>query len=77
MQRLYRSKKDRMIAGVCGGIAQIFDWDPSLVRLGLVFLCLATGLFPLLITYVIAWVIIPEKPADTSKANLLWKRRSK
>ena len=64
MQRLYRSTKDRMIGGVCGGIAEKFNWDPSLVRLGLVFLCLITGVFPLVLTYVIAWVIIPQTPAD-------------
>ena len=64
MQRLYRSTKDRMLGGVCGGIAEKFNWDPSLVRLGLVFLCLITGVIPLVLTYFVAWVIIPEKPQE-------------
>ena len=62
MKRLYRSTKDRMLGGVCGGIAERFNWDPSLVRLGVVFLCLITGVIPLVITYFVAWIIIPEKP---------------
>ncbi len=62
MQRLHRSKKDRMIAGIFGGIAEIFDWDPSLVRLLAVFVGLATAILPIFITYIIAWAIIPEKP---------------
>ncbi len=64
MQRLYRSTKDRMLGGVCGGIAEKFNWDPSLVRLGLVFLCLITGVIPLVLTYFVAWIIIPEKPQE-------------
>jgi len=53
-----------MLGGVCGGIAERFNWDPSLVRLGLVFLCLITGIIPLVLTYFVAWVIIPEKPQE-------------
>ncbi len=64
MQRLYRSTKDRMLGGVCGGIAEKFNWDPSLVRLGLVFLCFITGIIPLVLTYFVAWAIVPETPAD-------------
>jgi len=64
MKRLYRSTKERMIAGVCGGIAEMFDWDPTLIRLLVVFIGLATVILPLFLTYIIAWVIIPEKPQD-------------
>lgn len=40
MKKLYRSRRERMICGVCGGIAEYFDLDPSLVRLGwIVFVC--------------------------------------
>ncbi|MDD3041893.1 MAG: PspC domain-containing protein [Methanosarcinaceae archaeon] len=58
---LYRSKKNRMIAGVCGGIAEYFDIDPTIVRLLwvlFVFLGVGAGI-P---AYIIAWVIIPEEP---------------
>ncbi len=66
MQRLYRSKTDKKLAGICGGVAEAYNWDPSLVRLAFVFVGFATGVFPLLITYVIGWMIIPEKSAPVS-----------
>jgi phage shock protein C len=60
MKRLYRSEKNKMVAGICGGLGKMFDVDPTLVRLGFVFLCLATALFPILIAYLIGWIIIPR-----------------
>jgi len=62
MSKLYRSTKDRKIAGVCGGVGEFFSVDPTLIRLVIVFLGLATGMFPGILTYVVAWIIIPEKP---------------
>ncbi len=61
-QKIYLSDTDAVIAGVCGGIAERFGFDSTMVRLAVIFLALATGLFPAVITYVIAWVIIPKKP---------------
>ena len=58
-KKLYRSKKDKMIAGVCGGIAEYFDIDPTLVRLLTLLFILLGGAG--VITYLIAWIIIPEK----------------
>ena len=58
-KRLYRSVDDRMIAGVCGGIAEYFDIDPSLVRLLFVFGFFATG-SGLLWAYLIMMLIVPE-----------------
>ena len=66
MQRLYRSKTDKKLAGICGGVAEIYNWDPSLVRLVFVFVGFVTGGFPLLVTYVIGWAIIPVKSAPVS-----------
>ncbi len=60
MNRLHRSTKDAMIAGVFGGIAETYDIDPSLLRLVAVFLCLVTGIVPLVFTYFVAWIIIPK-----------------
>jgi len=61
-KRLYRSKKQRMIAGICGGLAEYFDnADPTVVRLLWVLVTLFTGLFPGILAYFIAWIIIPEK----------------
>lgn len=59
MRKIYRSKKDKMIAGICGGLGEMFEIDPTLIRLGLVFIGLATGVLPLIIAYVIGWIIIP------------------
>lgn len=60
-KRIYRSSQDRMIAGVCGGVARYFDLDVSLVRLGLVFLMLATGIGPMLLFYLLAALVIPPE----------------
>lgn len=64
MRKLYLSKKDKKIFGLCGGIGETYDIDPTLVRLGLVFSCVATAIIPVLITYLAAWIIVPEKPGE-------------
>ncbi|MHC4220916.1 MAG: PspC domain-containing protein [Planctomycetota bacterium] len=64
MKKLYRSQTDQMIAGICGGVGQSYDLDPTLVRLALVFLCVATAILPLFITYITGWIIIPKKPIE-------------
>lgn len=61
-KRLYRSRQERMISGVCGGIAEYFEMDPTLIRLIFVLLAMAGG--PGLIAYIILAIIIPEKPLD-------------
>ena len=58
-KRLYRSSKQKMIAGVCGGLAEYFNVDVSLVRLLFVAVCLMTALLPMLLFYIIAWIIVP------------------
>ncbi|MGL5318848.1 MAG: PspC domain-containing protein [Bacteroidales bacterium] len=62
-KKLFRSESDKMFGGVCGGIAEYFSIDPTIARLGAVFLTFATGLFPCVIAYVIALIIVPVKPA--------------
>jgi phage shock protein C len=52
-----------MIGGICGGIGEIMDVDPTIIRLLLVFVTLVTGIFPLTFTYLVAWMIIPLKTA--------------
>lgn len=61
MKKLYLSKTDKKIFGVCGGIAETYDIDPTLIRLTLVFLMLITAILPLTITYIVAWIIMPKK----------------
>jgi phage shock protein C len=62
-KKLYRSLSKKMIAGVCGGLAEYFEIDASVVRLVFVAISLVTALIPMLIFYIIAWIIIPvEEP---------------
>ncbi len=58
-KRLYRSTKDKVLGGVCGGVAEYFEVDPVIVRLLWVLLTLAWGAGLLL--YIIAWIIVPIK----------------
>ncbi|MBI5022126.1 MAG: PspC domain-containing protein [Ignavibacteriales bacterium] len=71
MKKLYRSVTNRKIAGVCGGLGEMLDADPTLVRLATVVIALATGLLPFLIGYIIAWWIVPE--GSQSSGNPEWK----
>ena len=59
-KRLYKSNANKMIDGVCGGIAEYFDIDPTLVRLGWVLFCALGGSG--ILAYIIAAVIIPRRP---------------
>ncbi|HSH00498.1 MAG TPA: PspC domain-containing protein [candidate division Zixibacteria bacterium] len=59
-RKLYRSRSDRMLAGVCGGLAAYFNLDSTVVRL-----IFAIGVFVGLLTlivYVVCWVLVPEEP---------------
>ena len=60
--RLYRSTTDRVFSGLCGGMADHFDVDPSLVRLAWVVLDVLTGIFPLLVVYIVMAMVVPEEP---------------
>lgn len=59
-KRLYRSRSSRMLMGVCGGIGEYFNIDPTLVRLLVVFLTFAGGSG--LLAYIIAAIVVPEEP---------------
>lgn len=61
-QRLYRSRRDRMIAGVCGGLAERYGWDPTIVRLIFVVLIFAPIPPHIVIVYVIMALVVPEAP---------------
>lgn len=58
-KKLYRSEADKKIAGVCGGIAEYFDLDPTLVRLGWVIFSLMGGSG--ILAYIIAIIIMPRR----------------
>ena len=69
MKRLYRSEKDKKLAGLCGGAGDYLDVDPVIVRLVFVGLALITGLIPLTIAYFVAWFIVPPEPTLTFGAG--------
>ena len=60
MKRLHRSN-DSMIAGICSGIAETYDFDPTVVRLAFALIGICTGFFPLVFLYLVGWAIIPKQ----------------
>ncbi|AWB85044.1 PspC domain-containing protein [Corynebacterium liangguodongii] len=60
MKRLTRSSSEKMIAGVCGGLAHYFALDPVLIRLIVAAATVVTGFVPGILAYAVAWFIMPE-----------------
>jgi phage shock protein C len=60
--RLKRSS-NKIIAGVCGGLAEYFNWDPTIVRAGYVLLSILSIGFPGILVYIILWIVMP--PPET------------
>jgi phage shock protein C len=60
VKRLYRSGKDKILGGVCGGIGEYLSVDPTLIRLLWILISLAYGMGILL--YIIMWIIVPRNP---------------
>ena len=58
-KKLTRLEKNKMIGGVCAGLGEYFDIDFTLLRLIFVALAIMTAVFPMVIFYVIAWIVIP------------------
>ena len=61
-KKLYKSETNKMLAGVCGGIAEYFNIDPTLVRLGWVVFCALGGSG--LLAYIIMAIIMPSRPVE-------------
>ena len=59
---LYRSHRSRMIAGVCGGLAEWLGWSPTWVRILFVLISILSVAFPGIIVYIILWVVMPNAP---------------
>jgi phage shock protein C len=67
-RRLYRSRRDSMLGGVAGGVADYFDMDPSIVRVAWAVLALVTGgIF--LVLYIVMWIVVPEDPSAATVAR--------
>ena len=58
--RLTRTR-DRMIGGVCGGLAKWLGWDPTIVRVSYVLISILSVAFPGILTYIVLWIIMPEE----------------
>jgi phage shock protein C len=63
-RKLYRSRTNRKLAGVCGGLAQYFNTDATLIRVLFVVLALLGG--PGLVIYLFMWILVPEEPEDAA-----------
>lgn len=64
MKKLYRSRENRVFNGVIGGLGEYYNVDPVLLRLFWTALLILTGVFPGLAAYLIAILIVPEKPKE-------------
>ncbi len=62
MKKLYRSKTEKMLSGVCGGIAGYFNIDPTIVRLIWALVSLISASIPGILIYIICAIVIPEEP---------------
>lgn len=65
MRKLYRSRYDKKISGICGGFGNYFSLDPNFIRLLVIFLCLVTGVLPVFIVYIVAALVIPVEPLNS------------
>ena len=61
-QKLYRSRADRMLAGVCGGLAEYANMDPTLMRLLVALVIVLTGILPGIVAYIVMAIVVPEQP---------------
>ncbi len=62
MKRLYLSMADKKLAGVCGGIAEYFIVDPTVIRLAWIVMTVLTGFVPGMVAYIIAAIVMPQAP---------------
>lgn len=69
IKRIYRSRAEAQIAGVCGGIAAYLNVDPVVVRLVAVVVTFFTGVVPGVLAYLAAWIIVPQKPSPSYVAH--------
>jgi phage shock protein C len=58
---LRRSRRDRMLAGVCGGLADWLGWDSTLVRVLYVAVSVCSAAFPGILVYVVLWIVMPQE----------------
>lgn len=59
-----KKSRNKMIAGVCGGLAEWLGWDPTVVRLGYVLVSILSVAFPGLLVYIVLWVVMPAADSE-------------
>jgi phage shock protein PspC (stress-responsive transcriptional regulator) len=79
MKKLYRSSKNKKIAGICAGLGEFFNIDPTIIRLVFVFLAILTGIVPFIIIYFVAIFIIPIETSEIEipKIKKLYRSNNK
>ena len=70
MKRLYRSRTDKKLGGVCSGIGEYFNIDPTIIRVLWVIITVFTGFAPGIIAYILLWLIVPEEPAKIESSEV-------
>lgn len=63
-KRLYKSNTNKVIAGVIGGVGEYFNIDPTLLRLAYILIAILTAVFPAIVGYLVACLVVPNKPIE-------------
>jgi phage shock protein PspC (stress-responsive transcriptional regulator) len=71
MKKLYRSRNEKVFAGILGGVGEYADVDPTVLRVVFVVALILTGFFPLAIAYVIAIFLMPVRPSGKKRTNII------
>jgi phage shock protein PspC (stress-responsive transcriptional regulator) len=61
---LYRSRRNKVLGGVCGGLAEWLGWNPTLTRVLFVIVSIFSAAFPGILVYILLWIAMPEAPAE-------------
>jgi len=61
IKRLKRSKDDKKIAGICGGLGNYFEVDPVIIRVVFILVAILSAVIPAIIAYIIMWFVVPEE----------------
>jgi phage shock protein C len=62
VKKLYKSQTDRVFAGVIGGIGEYYEIDPTIIRLAYILVAILTGIFPAIVGYFVAYLVVPKHP---------------
>jgi len=76
MRRLYRDRWDKKLGGVCGGLGQYLKFDPTIIRLIVIFVCIFTVILPVVLLYLVVWIVIPQGPPTYIQLNCKKLRRN-